>query len=182
MNQPTRLLVSGRFVTVLPYTEKRREALQRVHERIEAWTVANEDMVFDAMPTDVKAGFWKAKADVLWNHDFDAAFFESDDFEVELLADTEASFHEQARQSLELAEEYFGTARNFQGTGFASGMGKKMIWTNRMGSYRYKSFILAGFDPSRADAIFDMRADEIAAAYVSKMCYEYTEPKNKPTR
>jgi hypothetical protein len=182
MNQPTRLLVSGQSVTVLPYTEKRREALAKVHRKIEAYTVANEDMVFDAMPTDVKAGFWKAKADVLWNHDFEATFFESDDFEVELLADTEASFHEQANESLELAEEYFGTARNFQGTGLASGMGKKMIWTNQMGSYRYKAFILAGFDPSRADTIFDMRADEIAAAYVSKMCYEYTEPKNKPTR
>ena len=182
MNQPTRLIVSSHTVKIIPYTEKRREALVKVNEKIQAWTMANEDMVFDAMPIDTKARFWKAKADILWDHDLDMAFFESDDFEVELLADTENAFYEQASESLALAEEYFGTAQNFQGTGFASGMGKKMIWTNKMGSYRYKSFILAGFDPSRADAIFDMRADEIAAAYVSKMCYEYTEPKNRPTR
>lgn len=182
MNQPIKLIVSNHAVKVLPYTEKRRDLLAKVHDKIEAYTVTNEDMVFDAMPQHVKVGFWKAKADVLWDHDFDIAFFESDDFEVELLADTEKLFYEQANQSLELAEEYYGTSRNFQGTGFGGGMGKKMIWTNQMGSYRYKAFILSGFDPCKADAIFDMRADEIAAAYVSKMCYEYTEPKNKSTR
>jgi hypothetical protein len=182
MNQPIKLIVSSHLVKVLAYTEKRREALVKVNERIEAYTVANEDMIFDIMPIEVKAGFWKAKADVLWDHELDVTFFESEDFELELLAETEKLFYKQASQSLDLAEEYFGTSQNFQGTGIASGMGKKMIWTNKMGSYRYKAYILSGFDPCKADAIFDMRADEIAAAYVSKMCYEYTEPKNKSTR
>jgi hypothetical protein len=37
--------------------------------------------------------------------------------------------------------------------------------------------ILAGFDPVKADAIFDQPAQTIAEAFVSKMAYEYTEPK-----
>jgi hypothetical protein len=35
--------------------------------------------------------------------------------------------------------------------------------------------MLAEFDPDRADAIFDKPAHVIAEAYVSKMCYEYSE-------
>jgi len=37
--------------------------------------------------------------------------------------------------------------------------------------------ILAGFDPVRADAIFDSPALTIAEAYVSKMAYDYIPEK-----
>lgn len=177
MYQSNKLSVSNRYVTIRSYTEKRRAELEKVYDRIKAYTEENKYMRFDNIPHGVKVGFWKSKADILWDHDLDITFFESPDFELELLIETELLFCEQANESLQLADEYFSTSRNFQATGFVGGIGKKMIWTNQMGSYRYKSFILAGFDPCKADSIFDMRADEIAAAFVSKMCYEYSESK-----
>lgn len=47
-------------------------------------------------------------------------------------------------------------------------------WIHDLGVYYWYSLILAEFDPVRADAIFDQPADVIAAAYVSKLAYEYT--------
>jgi hypothetical protein len=53
----------------------------------------------------------------------------------------------------------------------------KTVWINRVGAFQYYAHVLAGFDAVRADAIFDLPADEIASAFVSKICYEYVEPK-----
>jgi len=48
-----------------------------------------------------------------------------------------------------------------------------------MGTYRYYAHVLAGFDPVKADRIWDMPADHIAMAIMSKMTYEHVEPKKK---
>jgi hypothetical protein len=69
----------------------------------------------------------------------------------------------------------FMTAHNYSSGG--GGSAKKNIWVNRIGTYKYYAYILAGFDPKRADDIFDSCADQIAEAFVSKMCYDYVEPK-----
>jgi len=70
----------------------------------------------------------------------------------------------------------FATSYNYS-TGGGMGSAKKSIWVNRIGTYRYYAQILADFDPIRADQIFDTRADQIAESFVSKMCYDYVEPK-----
>jgi hypothetical protein len=70
----------------------------------------------------------------------------------------------------------FATSYNYT-SGSGGGSAKKSIWVNRIGTYRYYAQILAGFDPIRADLIFDSRADQIAESFVSKMCYDYVEPK-----
>lgn len=56
---------------------------------------------------------------------------------------------------------------------------KKGIWIRRIGTYRYYALTLAGFDPVRADAIWDQPAHLIAMAVMSKMNYEHVEPKKK---
>jgi hypothetical protein len=67
------------------------------------------------------------------------------------------------------------TAYNYSSGGVSSA--KKNIWVNRIGVYKYYAYILADFDPKRADEIYDSRADQIAESFVSKMCYDYVEPK-----
>lgn len=44
-----------------------------------------------------------------------------------------------------------------------------------MGTYYYYSLILGGFDPVRADAIFNQPAHVIAEAYVSQMCHNFVD-------
>lgn len=63
---------------------------------------------------------------------------------------------------------------NFSGGGMAPGM--KVIWIKKQGPYRYYSYVLAGFDPIRAEAIFDLTAEAIAEAFVTMMVYNYHEP------
>jgi hypothetical protein len=87
-------------------------------------------------------------------------------------------FYDLARSSLERADEFFGTAQNFTAGGGGGNL-RKRIWLARVGDFKYHAYVLGGFDPIRADAIFDQPADVIAEAAVSKMCYEYVEPKGK---
>ena len=54
------------------------------------------------------------------------------------------------------------------------------MWVQTVGAYRYYSLVLAGFDPIRADAIYDTTADVIALAFVSKMAFE--SPDKKTTK
>jgi hypothetical protein len=70
----------------------------------------------------------------------------------------------------------FATSYNYT-SGGGGGSAKKSIWVNRIGAYKYYSQILAGFDPLRADEIWNSRADQIAESFVSKLCYDYVEPK-----
>lgn len=52
----------------------------------------------------------------------------------------------------------------------------KSKWIEIIGQYKYYCYILAEFDPNRAEQIYDNPADEIAKAYVTKMAYEYQDP------
>jgi len=51
----------------------------------------------------------------------------------------------------------------------------KQKWIEIVGIWKYYSLILAGFDPVKADAIFNNPAHDIAEAYVSQMCYNHKE-------
>jgi hypothetical protein len=70
-----------------------------------------------------------------------------------------------------------GFAQNFSSQQAGVQNGFKIIWSNKVGSFKYFSYILAGFDPIRAEQIWDTRADQIAQAYVSKVCYEFVDIK-----
>jgi hypothetical protein len=70
---------------------------------------------------------------------------------------------------------HFKTAENF--TSDSRPVLLKTVWINRVGAFQYYAHVLAGFDAVRADAIFDLPADDIASAFVSKICYEYVEQK-----
>jgi hypothetical protein len=174
------LYIANTPLWVLPYTEKRREELQMVQQRIKEYIERCPDMPFDEMPTADKAQFYKMKADILWHPVMPLSFYESEDFELEYLQETETKFFEDVQKYNELAEEYYLTARNYSGTGAPSL--KKSIWTNKIGNSRYNALILANFNPAQADKIMDMRADQIAQAFVSKMCYEYIDPQTQKRR
>jgi hypothetical protein len=180
MERQADIFVAKTPIWVLPYTEKRKEELESVQTKIKEYIDKCPNMLFDDMPIRDKAQFWKMKADILWHPVMPLSFYESDDFEIDYLKDTEDNFFEQVRISNEKAEEYYLTARNYSGNG-ASSL-KKSIWTNKIGNSRYNSFILANFNPVEAENIMDMRADQIAQAFVSKMCYEYTEPQTHKKR
>ncbi len=177
MERPCDFYVSDKPIWVLPYTEKRREALKEVQDQIKEYIERCPDMPFDDMSIADKALFWKMKADILWHPVMPLSFYEDESFEVEYLQETEAKFYKDVEKSNELAEDYYLTARNYSGTGAPSL--KKSIWTNKVGSARYNALILANFNPSEAEKIIDMRADQIAQAFVSKMCFEYIDPQTQ---
>lgn len=89
-----KIAVSGVTVTLAPYTEKRRHALDQVNTDIRAYSEANPAQLWDDMPHKTKAEYWKRKADVLWITDqpLPLAFFESDEFEHTKLGDSEDFF------------------------------------------------------------------------------------------
>jgi hypothetical protein len=180
MERPCDFYIDEQPIWVLTYTEKRREALQIVQDKIKEYIEKCPDMPFDDMPIADKAMFWKMKADILWHPVMPLSFYEDDNFEIEYLQETEQLFFKDVEKSIALAEEYYLTARNYSGNGVASL--KKSIWTNKIGSSRYNSFILANFNPVEADKIMDMRADQIAQAFVSKMCFEYIDPQTQKRR
>jgi hypothetical protein len=70
-----------------------------------------------------------------------------------------------------------GFAQNFSNPNAGLQNGFKTIWANKVGSFKYLSLILANFDPYKAEMIWDQRADNIALAYVSKVCYEFIDIK-----
>jgi hypothetical protein len=47
----------------------------------------------------------------------------------------------------------------------------KEKWIEKVGTYWYFSLVLAGFDPVKADQIFDNPAHVIAEAFVSMMAF-----------
>lgn len=51
----------------------------------------------------------------------------------------------------------------------------KKRWAKKVGSYRHFCLILAGFDPVKAEQIYDNPAHVIAEAYVSKIVYEHRD-------
>lgn len=51
----------------------------------------------------------------------------------------------------------------------------KKAWIQHIGMYRYYSLVLAGFDPIRAEAIYDNPAHVVAEAFVSKIVSEHID-------
>lgn len=88
------IIVSGVRVRLVPYTERRLKALLDVQSEIDAFIEENPEMTFDEIDRSIIAGWWKRKADVLWQADkeLDEKFFASPDFESSLLKDSESFF------------------------------------------------------------------------------------------
>lgn len=74
----------------MPYTEKRRHRLTEINESIAAYVENVKD--WDDVPADVRADFWRSKASVLWSGDIPDDLYASDEFEHELLMDSERFF------------------------------------------------------------------------------------------
>lgn len=93
-----RLLVSGVWVNLRPYSEKRYKNFMAVEREIREYVAklqeTEPDSTIHDIPNDKKAQWWKRKADLLWEAEtpLDIKFFESDDFESSLLKDTENFF------------------------------------------------------------------------------------------
>ncbi len=55
----------------------------------------------------------------------------------------------------------------------AEAVPEKQKWIEQVGTYRYYSHVLAHFNPAEAEVIYDMPADLITAAFVSKLASEF---------
>ena len=88
-----KLIVSGVSVSLRPYTEARMEALVDVNREIREFVDNNPDLSVSDI-ADKRAGWYKRKADILWEtpHDLSEEFFKSKDFEASLLKDSEDFF------------------------------------------------------------------------------------------
>lgn len=73
------------------------------------------------------------------------------------------------------AEWYFSQNIAFSDTKRQPENVNKKKWIEQVGAYYYHSLILAGFDPVRADDIFDQPADVIAKAVVSMNAHHYVK-------
>lgn len=88
------IVVNGVNIKVRPYTLAREEKLMEVGREINDFVDANPTMDMDAIPRKKRAEWWKRKADTLWEAErpLGADFFESKDFEVQYLKETEDFF------------------------------------------------------------------------------------------
>jgi hypothetical protein len=88
------VLVSGVRVRLKPYTERRLKQLLEVQAKIDSFIDKNPELTFDELDRDIVAGWWKEKADVLWESTtpLDKKFFASEDFESSVLRDSETLF------------------------------------------------------------------------------------------
>ena len=86
--------VSGVVMTLLPYTEKRKQELDAVNADVQKFMNAQGEKTWDEIPVKEKAEFWERKARILWKTEkpLTRAFFESPDFEYVRLRDTETLF------------------------------------------------------------------------------------------
>lgn len=69
----------------------------------------------------------------------------------------------------------FAQSRKFTGKSAKRNIEKERFITE-VGTFWYYSLILSGFDPVRAETIFDNPADVIAEAYVSMMAFNHVDP------
>jgi hypothetical protein len=92
-NLRKRLLVSGRAVTLKPYTEKRMRDLLSINKEISEFIEQNPDKTFEQIATQ-RAEWWMRKAEVLWEFDVPTglSFFEDENFEMGLLKQCEEDF------------------------------------------------------------------------------------------
>jgi len=86
--------VSGRIVTLRPYTEKRMKLLAEVNKEIAEFVKSNPDMRLDDVPAKKKAGWWMRKAAILWKAEPELGedFFTDENFESSRLKESEDFF------------------------------------------------------------------------------------------
>ena len=86
--------ISGVVFEILPYTEKRRTALEAINAEIDAFVEKDPSLTWDEVPKDVKVGFWERKAEVLLKptKELPEGFYRSDEFEYTLLRKVESFF------------------------------------------------------------------------------------------
>ena len=88
-------IVSGYPVTLNAYTEKRRADLDKVNADVDAFVKSLDDTtMWEAIPIEKKAEFWKRKAAILWTFDKQppADFWTSPEFEYPKLKESERLF------------------------------------------------------------------------------------------
>ena len=86
--------VSGRIVTLRPYTEKRMKLLAEVNREIADFVKDNPNMKIDDVPAKKKASWWKRKAEILWKAEPELGddFFQDENFESSRLKESEDFF------------------------------------------------------------------------------------------
>jgi len=88
------ITVSGRVVTLRPYTERRMKQLVEIQQEIQDYIQKHPDMTLDDIDRSKVATWWKRKAEILWQSDkpLELDFFKSEDFESSLLKKSEDFF------------------------------------------------------------------------------------------
>lgn len=88
------ILVNGIRVRLRPYTEKRMKDLNAINTEIDTFIEKNPEVTMDNLDRKKRAGWWKAKADIMWEtaEPLKESFFESEEFESSMLRDSEALF------------------------------------------------------------------------------------------
>jgi hypothetical protein len=88
-----KIVVSGVVMKLRPYTEKRLKQLVEVNQEINDFIEKNPDSTLDGIKSQ-RAEWYMRKASILWESDqyLDIDFFNSEDFEVSLLKETESFF------------------------------------------------------------------------------------------
>jgi len=87
------LVVNGVTVKLRPYSEKRLAMLVDINKEIQEFIDKNPDLSVGDI-TDKRAGWYKRKADILWEAPYELKedFFSHEDFESSLLKDSEDFF------------------------------------------------------------------------------------------
>lgn len=88
-----KIVVSGVVMKLRPYTEKRLKQLVEVNQEIKDYIENNPDKLISEI-SDRKAEWYMRKASILWEPETPVAidFFQSDNFELSLLKESEDFF------------------------------------------------------------------------------------------
>lgn len=88
-----KIVVSGVVMKLRPYTEKRLKQLVEVNQEIKDYIENNPDKLISEI-SDRKAEWYMRKASILWEPETPITidFFQSDEFELSLLKESEDFF------------------------------------------------------------------------------------------
>lgn len=86
--------VNDLLISLRPYSEARAKQLRSVNEEINAYIEKHPDQTIDELSRKLRASWYRKKAEVLWEPKmpYPDGFFESEEFEMSLLKDTEDFF------------------------------------------------------------------------------------------
>ena len=88
------LVVNGHPVRIAEYSRKKFIELQELADEQDKYIADNPGILISEIPLDLRADWLKRKADILWSTDkpYPKGFFESDDFELSKLKDSQDFF------------------------------------------------------------------------------------------